>query len=359
MSRRWVTPFAAAVLAACPVLGACGDDDGGDRETQDEAPARAVGPPSRFFPLSPGDRWRYRVEPTGTVHAEGVTGMDDRGHAGVHGSGHALAERYAADDDGGSLVTPEGETVTPLLRAPLRAGSSWEYEIEERGMSIDCEARVDEASIDASAAGRAMEGCIRVERSCRYPAGSPFPEATTHTTEETYCPGVGRVKERAVFHPAPPTGTLPPERTEVLVGYRVRGAPVLEPEPELDCDELILLPSDVQAACGANVQPVEPIAGRSEEGTCTYAYRSEDGEIAIDARRLGHEVRDDELDALLRDGSETGIRLHEDVRILTVDAVRLAFREGRVVVRLSADESACAEESTLRLVPLLRSLVRR
>lgn len=341
-----------AVAAGCP-------------EATSTEPAADPGPdttaplPSALFPLAAGDRWRTRSDPAGVEQVFGVTAVSTDGTSVIFGTGHTAAERYRADDEGVYLVSPEGTVLLPLLRAPIRTGAAWSYQLEDRGVSVPCRAQVHEVGTEHRVAGVSVEGCVELTRICRYGAGSPFLSATTHHSEETYCPGIGRVQQRDRFDPPPPMKALPAERTETVVWYRVAGAPA-KPDPErFDCSEFLLMPSDVQAACGAQVEPREPVAGSDGALSCTYVYGVAQARLEVTAERRTHDVSDVELDLLLADGEPpTGIVVRDLVRIRTTDEVRMATREGHFAILVRTSPAACAEDSALRMAPLLRSLLR-
>jgi hypothetical protein len=251
------------------------------------APTRRSGVAvARYFPLSPGDRWRTRGGSDGTVpRAFGVTGVDARGVAVVFGGAGETPERYRADAQSVTRVDEQGQPLFPVLRAPLDESATWSYALAERGVSIPCTAtltRVD--PVARMVAGASFDACITVHRACRYPAGAPFPLATTHERDETYCPGVGLVEETQRFTPPPAPGLLPATLRERLVAWRVRGAPPPVGGAALGCDDVLLLPSDVQAACGAVLAPRGERTGTDEDGACVFRYAGGPREVEVRVR---------------------------------------------------------------------------
>ena len=354
-------------LLACAVLAVahgCGDDEDG------VSPAMARGggvsdpatppTPAMLFPLTPGDRWRIETDDGVTVQNQGVTGVERSGVAVIHGTGHAIGERYRSAEDAIWLVDGDGTALFPILRAPVRRGAELPYELTDQGVAVPCRAIVRTAGVTESVAGRVLDGCVDIRRTCTYPEGQPFERATTRTTDELYCPGVGRIRETATFEPAPRAALVPARRTERLVGWRVDGAPPM-PEPVMfGCESFILLPSDVQAACGASVAPDDPASGRDADERCTYRYRAPAGAIVIEARRQERPVEAAAIDAAISPGGVgAALRTEEGVRIASGEEMRLGLAHGRLLVTLVADADACPEESALRLAPLLRSLIAR
>ncbi len=351
-----------AMLAALACATGCGDDDGPTAVLRPEREPRGgeVVDVRSLFPASPGDRWRSEAGERGTAHNSGVTGVEPSGAAVVHGTGHALAERYRVTPDGVTLVDPAGEALVPLLEAPVRPGAEWRYSLRDGAVEVPCHATVRTAGVAERVAGATLEGCAEIRRVCRYPEGDPFPVDTTHTTDELYCPGVGRVREVGTFDPPPSSSILPARRTERVVGWRVAGAPSMPSQVSFGCDSFILLPSDVQAACGTAIQPVEPVAGEPGDERCSYRFRSPSGALRITAERRREELSDDDVDRALLDGAEDAqVRAHDGVRVLTGGPERFGLSVGRILVTVAADEGTCPEASALRLAPLLRSLIAR
>ncbi len=255
--------------------------------------------------------------------AFGVTGVDARGVAIVFGGAGDTPERYTADARAVTRVDEQGRPLVPLLRVPLEEGASWSYTLAERGVSVPCNAEVVRRdTAPREVAGARLAACVTVRRVCRYPAGAPFPLATTHDREETYCPDVGLVGETQRFSPPPAPGLLPAVLRERLVAWRVRGAPPSQAEGRLTCDDVLLLPSDVQAACGAALQPAGERTGADEEGACVFRYGG--GGRTVDVRvRDARETHDEPAP---RDGTVPGIALrtpHAAVDVAGCDDPRL------------------------------------
>ncbi|RLB52143.1 MAG: hypothetical protein DRJ42_15570 [Deltaproteobacteria bacterium] len=266
------------VFAVALALFTAGCDDG-----PGDSPGAASGggtggtgsstiPLPRLFPLAPGDRWRLAASPGDAVRLEGVTAIDGTGIIAIHGTAHQAAERYRVSEDEITLVTPMGEAVSPILRAPLRAGAEWAYEHRERDVAVPCEVTVVDVSLRETVAGVEVRGCVSLRRRCRYPAGAPFTNSTTHSSDEVYCPGVGLTRVRNVFRPAPAKSALSADREERVVGFRVAGSPAGGPSE--GCARFILLPSDLVTACGVDVRPAAPTAGEDiEDGACRYSHQ--------------------------------------------------------------------------------------
>jgi hypothetical protein len=332
---RRVGPLACASLTFPLLLATACHDPPAERGSADTpAPARRSGVDvPRYFPLSPGDRWRTRGGSDGTVpRAFGVTGVDARGVAVIFGGAGETPERYRADAQSVTRVDEQGRPLFPVLRAPLEEGATWSYALTERGVSIPCSAtltRVD--PVARTVAGASFTACVTVHRACRYPAGAPFPLATTHERDETYCPDIGLVEETQRFTPPPAPGLLPATLRERLVAWRVRGAPPPVRSAALDCDDVVLLPSDVQAACGTALVPRGERTGAAEDGACVFRYAGGGRDVEV-------RVRD------ARDGR------HASVGAATGGGAHLRFETARASVYVSGCDDP-------RLVALLRTLV--
>jgi hypothetical protein len=334
-SLHRVGPLASASQILALLFTIACDSPPAERRTADApVPARrsAVSVP-RYFPLSPGDRWRTRGGSDGTVpRAFGVTGVDARGVAVVFGGAGETAERYRADAQAVTRVDEQGQTLFPVLRAPLEEGASWTYALAERGVSIPCTATLTRVAPEPRRiAGASFAACMTVHRACRYPAGAPFPLATTHERDETYCPDVGLVEETQRFTPPPAPGLLPATLRERLVAWRVRGAPPPVRSAALDCDDVLLLPSDVQAACGTALAPRGERTGADEDGACVFRYAG--GEREVEVR-----IRD------ARDGR------HASTGAATGAGAHLRFETMRATVHVSGCDDP-------RLAALVRSLL--
>jgi len=244
-----------------------------------------------YFPLTRGDRWRTRGGSDSTVsRVFGVTGVDARGVAVVFGGANGAPERYTASATEIARVDEQGVTLVPLLRAPLEEGARWEYALAERGVSVPCEARVVRVDTAPRTVGGAqLGGCVTVHRVCRYPAGTPFPLATTHSRDETYCPRVGLVGEAQRFTPPPAPGLLPAQLSDRLVSWNVSGGPLPQraagPGGPRGCDDVLLLPSDVQAACGAVLMPVGERTGVVDGAACVFQFAGGGREVDVRVER--------------------------------------------------------------------------
>jgi hypothetical protein len=143
-----------------------------------------------------------------------------------------------------------------------------------------------------------------------------------------FCPDVGRVHTR--FQLAGPNEA----HTSELVSFRVRGGP-LPPAREAPCDELIVLPTDLAAAC-PGLAPDVPFA-KSSAGACAFTAHGDAGFLRVSATK-------------------------SDGTIGSIDAgIAPAYRVEDVTssARFVIEGTGCAEASARRLIPLLRSLVAR
>ncbi|MCC7540391.1 MAG: hypothetical protein IT379_29510 [Deltaproteobacteria bacterium] len=352
MISRTVLAAAAVLLAACPDESA-GSSSGSPGAT---FPTEA----NAFFPASLGDRWRYRAQ-GGSPRLAAVTSTSE-GVIVMHGVGTPTV-RYKANAREVAVVDLAGRTMYPLLRGPLRRGEEWRYELTERDVRIPCKVRVGRDRADWTFRGTKVAGCVELARECRYPRGVPFDRETRHTEREIWCPAIGRVSTEASFDPPPPRGFLPAFSRERLAAFRVRGAPVVSSLPVFSCDDLILVSSDVAAACGTSLDPVEPEAGLSHEGTCTYVWEVPGAaRIRVRVSRLARDATTEDLDRALgaiasgaTTQSETGI---ERARRISSDPGIFAFSEGAHVASIEAGSRACSPDGARKLIPLVRSLLR-
>ncbi len=278
-----------ALFMSAAVLGGCarGCSDTPDADARPMVRPRETVALPRYFPLTRGDRWRTRGGSDGTVsRVFGVTGVDARGVAVVFGAANGAPERYTANATEVARVDEQGVTLVPLLRAPLDEGAHWEYALAERGVSVPCEARV--VRVDSAprvVGGAELTGCVTVHRVCRYPAGTPFPLATAHSRDETYCPHVGLVEEAQRFTPPPAPGLLPAQLSDRLVSWNVSGGPVPPRATPRGCDHVLLLPSDVQAACGAALMPVGERTGVVDGAACVFRFAGGGREVDVRVER--------------------------------------------------------------------------
>lgn len=339
-----------ALLLYLTAMSVACSDDTSEADTVTTPPPSAQHALPAYYPLAAGDRWRLHTRETEAVRMLGVTGVEDTGVAVVFGTGHAMAERYRATAEEVALVDPDGQTLVPLLRAPLTEGARFDYALSERDVQVPCDVEVARVDVEADVAGTQITDCIEVVRTCRYPAGSPFPQATTHRVEERYCPGVGRVREVGTFDPAPRFGALPGLRTVEVRSFRVAGGPLVNAS---GCAGFLLLPTDVQTACGAQLQPTDPVVGRDEDGVCTYRYRNPEGAIEVSARGSVDPAATRQW--LSETGGEPADR--GGARVSEGTDLRVAVASRRHELRVRADTGVCRPEGALRLVPLLRSLV--
>jgi hypothetical protein len=303
--------------------------------------------PDVLFPLSIGDRWRERVSEHGP-RTRGVTAHTLEGHAVVFGQGETRPAFYRADAQEAALVDPQGRVLEPLLRAPVRVGSSFRYTLGEGPIAAPCEAEVVATRVRAEVGGASVEGCVRVLRQCVHPAGLVFESQTTRRAEELYCPRIGRVRSQQTLDPPLPTN----DETAVveLLAYRVAGAPALAPPERFGCDGLLLLPSDAAAACGPEWRFV---AEESVSSGCVHRFTSGEGTLAVRVtRRADAAAAATALDALApSDAPRLGEARHVEREGLHV----LAGTAGPHVVEV--ETRGCEPERAARLVPFVGTLV--
>ena len=396
-----VVAFFALLLGA-----ACDDGPHPPANHAQESPEAEAIPVSAYFPAHLGDRWRVRVGDRD--HVQGVSAVDERGHAVLVGTDQIAPRRFRIEDDAVTEVTPSGAVVVPWLRAPLREGASWEY-ARPGAERTTCEGTVTAAGRPRTTAGATFHDCVEVHHRCRYPEGSrALPAPFTHVTTTIYCAGVGRVEEEShveasrdapsAVHDAPTPGSepapdakpsadakpstgadrpKPPRATGresqtaralarhlTLVSWRVAGSPA---RPSgASCAQFLLLPTDVQAACGPALSSEEP-AGTPTEHGCRFEYTSDAGRVVVETRRRtsarawlgdGHDAAPERVGDVFRTQSEHTTALAFDA---APGAAAIAKEEpgpGAVTLGLRADRGACAPDHLARLVPTLRSLLR-
>lgn len=318
---RWLASgfYAAACLAAVVLVVGCGDDD--DSPTPDPAPPETPQPESdpldleSLFPIAAGNRWRYQFE-GGVAHNWGITSVTDDGVAVTFGTASALAERYTVSAEELALVAPNGQPLAVILRAPLEEGATFDYVRPDDAGDVECAATIDRI-------GEWQHGDLNFA-----PCVTATHECASFEIEETHCATIGRV-ERTVRIRAPDDRTRVAETSrERLVAYRVAGSPVQSLEGISDCRSLIVLPADINAACGPAMEPGGEPHGVDVDGRCRYRYirNGETIEIAV----AGEEPPPD------------------NARVVT---------SGDRSVVLFAPEQACAAQSLRRLSPLVESLI--
>ncbi|MEM7606040.1 MAG: hypothetical protein AAF411_11865 [Myxococcota bacterium] len=306
--------YAALVLfAACT----CGGEP-------DVEPASDAVRLASYFPTAPGDRWLFESSIGRAVTA--VTGQQGD-MAVIFGDGRTAPLRVVVRDDAVVEVDGEGREVARLLDAPLELNHAWTYGDEGQR----CEAAY--TAVDASFAVGGVqfqECCVDVRRSCRAASG-PLANAVVHT-EERFCPQVGRVRSDLRIEGGPEG--LPSGREDTLRYYRIAGAPTPPVRPE-GCEPVLLLPADVDAACGAGFR--RPV---SEGGD-----KDESGEDAASAARAGCVARFERGDAWIEVGSQ-----RQNASDQAIEAA------GRTVY-LRRSEGACTAERLALLANLVESLL--
>lgn len=274
----------------------------------------------RYFPIHRGDRWRYRA---GDAYvASGVAGIDAQGVAAIVDDARTPVAHVRASAARIELVSPAGESLTVLLAAPLERGRTWSYAPDA---SLRCEAKVLRTDVALTVAGVSLATCVEVESRCAL-EGTP-----SHVLTETYCPDVGRVRTR--FRLA----AEQTERTSELVSFLVRGAP-LPPRTDDLCKDVIVLPSDIAAACPTFVADT-PFAELTRDA-CVFRAREAGGALRITVAKATAPA------LVAQDAGTAGGGAY---RIEHVDSG----------VRFTIDGAVCEESSAARLMPLLRSLVAR
>lgn len=352
----------ALTLVALLALGAfagceCEGGEGAAGAATDPAPTggpSAEGrPASDYFPLKRGDRWRVRAEP-GLPVIKGVTGIESGGTAVVATTGQRLIERYRAGRGEVALVDPEGAVLVPILRAPLKRGSRWTYRMAGPAAG-ECEARIVASDARHEIGTVQLEACVDVERVCTYSGEGPGPRRLTQG--ERYCPALGLVQQRIALEPPPPQG--PGELREALASWRIDGAPVPPDNGRFDCADFLLLPTDVRAACGTELQGKGLESGASLDRACAYEYEGPGGTLRVSALRIDRDATDQDVLQVVRRGHpDAGVRAEGETQIIaTGDRMRLASRAANTIFVVDASPAACSAANAQRLLPLLRSLV--
>lgn len=278
-----------------------------------------------YFPTGLGDRWRFG---DGTLSA--VTARQEN-TAVFFGTDRTSAARYRALGQTVTSLAPDGSEIGSFLEGPPQSGRRWLYTLGD----AECEAEIKGTGEDFEVAGLTLHECISVERSCHHPAGKPFAEATTERHQERYCPQVGLVAEELSLDPVPQFDGTPmqtPRRR--LETYRVAGSPSPQPlggEGEVHCGDMLLMPTDVAAACGPAFRSEAP-EGTLENNVCSYVFTAPAGTVTVQLSMPDHQGEGNASAVV-----ETPERL----------------------VRVLAEEEVCAAANLRRLEPTMRSLLRR
>ncbi|MBO6935085.1 MAG: hypothetical protein JJ863_08915 [Deltaproteobacteria bacterium] len=331
-----------SLISVLLLVAAC--DCAGD-EAEPEAPAAEPADLLAYFPSAPGDRWRY--EAAGEKATRAISFADDVDAVPrrvVMTGGDLMGARYhEVSDEGVFLVTPSGEAIGTLLDAPVQEGHEWSYVFGDVG----CEARYVSVSRSIEVAGLAYEACLEVERTCTHPAGTPFPVETAEIHTETYCPGVGRVREHTRIEPPPP-GSDSAERTDELVFYRVLNSPAPVVPEAFGCDHFLLVDTDVRAACGRELPRLTEVD--LEEG-CRMTFGAQNAPaITVTGQRFAEDATQADLDEL---------QAANAALVGADDAVSHGYLQERHAIAVAGPPGLCDAEKLDRLGPLLQSLVRR
>lgn len=347
-----------ALLFLALLASACSDHPAASERTSPPEMAVDV---RVYVPITPGDRWRTRTEPSGTFAHYGITATDALGHGVVHGTDRASIELVEVGERAAYLVTPEGAHLVPIVVAPLRVGASTRYELTQGSGTGHCTLGATAIEESRSVAGVPFTHCFTQRRVCEMPAGGGLPRATTITEDETYCPSVGRVFHRFRADPPLPFEGVSSDRRDTVVSFHVRNAPVLPATTSLT-DRLIVLPSDVASVCGGSAvssvlyasatEGVRPpmsglvVPADAAPSDTLVAFALTDGPFVVEARPEG------EL------ATYVGPSSRPDGALFRSDGppARLGLTERGNLVRITPNE-ACASRAW-RIEPLLRSLLR-
>ena len=328
-------------LSTLLLVAAC--DCAGDAEP--EAPTAEPADLVAYFPSAPGDRWRYEAAGEKSTRAISFADAVDAVPRRVVMTGDDLmgARYHEVSDEGVFLVTPAGEAIGTLLDAPVQEGHEWSYVFGDVG----CEARYVSVSRSVEVAGVELEACVEVERTCTHPAGTPFPVETSEIHTETYCPGVGRVREHTRIEPPPP-GSESAERIDTLVFYRVLNSPAPAVPEAFGCDHFLLVDTDVRAACGRELPRLTEVD--LEEG-CRMTFGAANAPaITVTGQRLAREATQADVDELQAANAE---------RVGAEDTVSHGYLQERHAIAVAGPPGLCPADQLNRLGPLLQSLVRR
>lgn len=340
MGRGWLLGVALAI--------ACGSSE----PEAPSAPATRELTPADLFPMGVGDRWARESD---GEHGLLVVTARAGAAAVFFGTDRTSAERYVLDEGRVALVSPEGDVLAPYLDVPVAVGHEWRYALGDQR----CMASYAEAGRRFELAGLTLEDCVLVRRRCeggKAGEGDAIPNMAI-AYEELFCPGAGRMSDEIRLVP-PPEG-LPAGRAWRVTYYRVAGAPALPVPEALDCAQLLLAPTDVQAACGSTFRPA---GSAMVEGACRMRFTAPGGVLEVRAR-TSSAPDESAVDTLLL---EPGERAEADGALRRLRPTEqadgstegFAFAEGATAFAVRVSAGACAPERARQLEPLLRSLVR-
>ena len=318
MRALWVV----VLILGCSECGAAPSDPAPEPPAPAESGEAAT--LQEYFPVHAGDRWRYHNADERSVR--NVTSSED-GEVFIVGDDRSAPLRLRVSEEAVAFLDVDGQEVGRLLETPLELGHEWAYTLGD----VHCEARYAAVDDEIEVAGLSVNACLVVHRRCLHPAGKPFPVETIEQHSETYCPFIGRVREEMRLDPNPLQDS--DGRDDVLVYYRVAGAPAgVRPEP-FGCDAFLITLSDVQAACGPLYRRTQV---RDEDGVCDVTYAGAESSVTFEAQRA-----EGAPEAVAAEG----------------EALRVVEENGsRVVIRSTGP--ACPEDRISRLDPLVTSLLR-
>jgi len=321
----------------------------GCSNSRGEAPPRVRRHAIDYVARTVGDRVRVRVEPGGRFEHYGVTAQDARSRLIIHGTDRTTIELVEATPDSVWLVSPESVHLVPIVIGPIARGTTTRYQVDQGGSQGTCELAISATGRRVDVGGVRLTECIEQRRHCDLPPGGGLPQATAIDEIETLCPRVGRVQHR--FRAEPPLpfeGVSSDQRTDV-VSFVVAGTRPMPARTTL-ANRLIVLPSDIAAACGGAVLATELRAS----ATVPPARAIPDFATPADARPtdvlLAFQLEDAPFVVEARPTSRDSLESYRDVGI-----ARTGIGTRRGLVRLTPN-AGCRDAS--RLLPLIQSLLR-
>ncbi len=331
--------------------------EGPSEPTPEAEPQEPPPSASDYFPMNPGDRWGMQVGDE--HHVWGIVSRTEDGTATLFGTDRIAAERFRLEDDGVKLVDPTGGAIGVLIPEPASAGAEWTYTLG----AASCSAKIERTGMGIALTGQRVDRCMLIQRTCTHPAGQPFPRETEEQHEELYCAGIGRVRERVRFEPEP-EGIE--ERVYLSTFYRVQGAPAPTPREPFRCDDILLMPSDVHAACGtwAELPTLHADDTPLREGELVHCSFGSDalrfGILQHNEAAEGQRLETHFASVAGEPGElANGVRqYHQAGEGDAPDHFVVGGGEGRFSIVLSSTDPRCSSEGLSRLLPLMQSLVR-